>query len=270
MKAEYAIALVSYFDILGFKAIVQDKTSSAGEIRDILELLRKESHPDPEGFGSSETSIIAFSDTIVRTTHILSKKNTEYPTGMLFSELSDIAYAQIQMVFKNVIVRGVVTGGKIYHNDDIIFGEGLIKAYEMERDIAKYPRIIVDPEILDVHTRTPYLKSISHTHAQDMEYIKALIRRDCDGVWYVGYLEWYFDNVEEPLELLYHHKKLIIENINKYDEFCSEYVKYAWMAKYHNAFTREIDKAYFKEFECTKQDYIIEAKDMPFVYDEGI
>lgn len=267
---DYTLALISYFDILGFKYLINERNDNAEKIYGILENMRREANPDVLKDGLTQTEYTAFSDTIVRSTNILNEQNSNLPLGLLFDELHDVAYAQTQMIFSNVIIRGAITAGDLYHKDDIIFGPGLIKAYNMESNISRYPRIIIDPDVLMAHIKTPFLKSHSHSHAQDREYILGLISQDFDGLWYIDYLKYYFNEVEYPIELLVHHKKLIENNISKYDELCSEYVKYAWMVNYHNNFVTTIDDQCFLGYDIQKEECFIDQGKLPFVYDIGI
>lgn len=46
-------------------------------------------------------------------------------------------------------IRGGVAVGDIIHDDEVVFGPGLNRAYELESKIAKFPRIVVDQEVLD-------------------------------------------------------------------------------------------------------------------------
>jgi hypothetical protein len=46
-------------------------------------------------------------------------------------------------------IRGAVTSGKLFHEGSIIiFGPALVRAYELERHMAVYPRIIIDPRLI--------------------------------------------------------------------------------------------------------------------------
>ena len=45
--------------------------------------------------------------------------------------------------------RGGVAIGDIYHDDEAVFGPGLVRAYDIESNVAKFPRIVVDHEVLD-------------------------------------------------------------------------------------------------------------------------
>ena len=54
---------------------------------------------------------------------------------------------QLIAASQGVWVRGGVTVGNILHDDDVVFGPALNRAYELESKVAKFPRIVLDVEI---------------------------------------------------------------------------------------------------------------------------
>jgi hypothetical protein len=54
------------------------------------------------------------------------------------------------------LVRGGITIGDIVHDEEVVFGPALNRAYHLEHDIAKYPRIVVDPEVVDEFGELPW------------------------------------------------------------------------------------------------------------------
>lgn len=126
----------------------------------------------------------------------------------------------------------VVKGGLYYdENLHFVFGSGLIKAYELESNKAKYPRIIIDD----------CLKPSSLLVGWE---------KDDENVWYLDYmiLGYYMlceGEIEKPLVnrmqaiiLIEEHKAVIVDAINKYAD--NEYIleKYLWLKKYYNEFCK--------------------------------
>jgi hypothetical protein len=54
------------------------------------------------------------------------------------------------MVIQGVIFRGRITYGKIFHNEEFVFGPAMIKAYNLEHDVATFPRIVIDKSSLEL------------------------------------------------------------------------------------------------------------------------
>jgi hypothetical protein len=48
-----------------------------------------------------------------------------------------------------LLVRGGMSVGQLFHGDDVVFGEAMVTAYELECSVAKYPRVVVAGGIID-------------------------------------------------------------------------------------------------------------------------
>lgn len=124
-------------DILGFRNLVEQK--SAEEIKSILKSIYKflEDNPLPN------YQISHFSDSVILSFELPKDENI---AGFL-SILKSLIIALLQT--NNILVRGGMCKGNIYHTDKMVFGPGVNQAYIMESQIAIFPRIIVDKCIVD-------------------------------------------------------------------------------------------------------------------------
>ena len=233
-KIKYKKSIVTFFDILGFEKRV-DKPGKPEELYAILNNFKHQS--DPEMFGPSLTKFTNFSDTTVRTTTITSKENRNYQVGILFHELLDLIYTQTRLINIGVFIRGGVVIGDIYHDRDIVFGPGLNEAYRLEKEIAIYPRIIIDPEVLKVAEREPLLKASHHDIPTEMEYLRGLVRESSDGVWFLDYLWASREEFNDPYEygqFLLTHKKRVLDCVASQGTLDKVSAKYLWTVHYHN------------------------------------
>jgi hypothetical protein len=74
-----------------------------------------------------------------------------------------------------LLIRGGISFGQLYHDGDVVFGEAMVDAYELEKTHAKNPRILVSQRIIAKLTN-------------DLpERINALLR-DQDGEWHLNYM----------------------------------------------------------------------------------
>ena len=119
-------------------------------------------------------------------------------------------------------MRGAITVGDIHQSDEenIIFGNALIETYELESNIAIYPRII--------------LSKSAYKFMQDKasNILKKYFRQSKDGIWFLHVFEkslqleesdW--QNTSKPtLERMLEH------NINNPEAF----KKIRWFAEYYN------------------------------------
>ena len=89
--------------------------------------------------------------------------------------------------------RGGVAIGDIYHDDEAVFGPGLVRAYDIESNVAKFPRIVVDQEVLDtcgpisgfnvfedgLHFLDPFTTDFIRFHAGRRGRMRRVANRDC-------------------------------------------------------------------------------------------
>jgi hypothetical protein len=64
--------------------------------------------------------------------------------------------------------------GKLYHQEGVVFGQGLIDAYRLESEVAVYPRVVLST-------------SMSGSVAWRTED-RRMVKRDFDRVYYLDYL----------------------------------------------------------------------------------
>lgn len=141
-------ALIAYFDILGYKEIVKSKDTSQELLIEIINDITETVY-DTKVFtqkGYSKWNVYSFSDNYAIVVNYLEE-------GLVI-ELENLIYIlrTIQCEFislYSIIIRGSITHGMIYLGDKFIYGEGLIRAYEIENSIAIYPRIIVDADLIN-------------------------------------------------------------------------------------------------------------------------
>ncbi len=106
-----------------------------------------------------------------------------------------------------MLLRGAITYGKIVHNNQMIFGPALVRAYELESKKAVYPRVIIDRNITDT------MKNSSGLSLSRATLNPSLNRKD-DGDEY--YYSHYLNNC--PKEYL---DKLLLDA----NEMIQEYIK---------------------------------------------
>lgn len=52
------------------------------------------------------------------------------------------------MISKGILMRGGVTTGKLYHNDNIVYGSAMIAAHQLESKVAVHSSVLVGGSIL--------------------------------------------------------------------------------------------------------------------------
>lgn len=257
----YRPAIVTFIDILGFKNIISTRSDE-----DISEIVRQvQWHA-----GASEeetvrkmkvdtianwTRCIFFSDSVVRIRPI----DSEYREGALFYELLSLVHAQAELALKNVFIRGGITVGDILLDGSTLFGPAMARAYELESSFANYPRIIVDPAVLEQLRGDDRLRSENHDIEQDIQYIRGLLRRSDDALWFVDYLKVMLsselDDPESFPEVLDTHKQHIVAGASAAGGNLKTLQKYLWLAEYHNRVVAEAHRPKrFKHLRITNDD----------------
>jgi hypothetical protein len=242
-KVTYHQAIVTFVDILGFRALVQDKPANA--VAAAITRLQQSVQPAVEGKRMRSVRLIrpsrvhAFSDCVVRV-RAMSGPDEFGPT--FIRELADLASIQAALAQAGVFVRGGVTVDRIHSTDTQVFGPGLIRAYELEAQLAHVPRIIVDPAAIQKFRERTIPPSRMR---KEIAAMRRSLRHADDGLWFVDYLKAGAAALGKDLEIrefLKQHRARIIDAASTVGIASSVLPKYLWVAKYHNAACERILK----------------------------
>lgn len=219
---EYEDRLLIYLDVLGFENYINytvDSRLEAGQkvqnVQRYLKMLRN--FVDNERIKISESKkITCFSDLIIIS---IDTSEIEY----FAHEIMDLMYLMYNSIVHGFLIRGAIVYGKLIHNDNQIFGPSLIKGYKWERDISKYPRIIIEESIVKDITEF-------HRNKYDPDFIKFkdCIVRDKDGFYYLNY----FEDVRETVDNLGQYIKFIKSFTDLLYEIAENPIleeKYSWL-----------------------------------------
>ncbi|MCK4840524.1 MAG: hypothetical protein KAT04_01430 [Methylococcales bacterium] len=103
----------------------------------------------------------------------------------------------------------------------MLFGASYIRAYELEKDEAIYPRVIIDPDILGFFDLTD----------GKMPLAPAFFGKDNNGMYYQRYWTWFlfppYCGQWDHYLLVVRHQ--IIENLEKFDDEEHIREKYLWL-----------------------------------------
>jgi len=259
---KYSPYLVTFFDILGFKNLLRFKSSK--EVLEILKSIKKNIDPGSEYRKMFEMKSIAFSDSAIRAINIRSRSNLNHPSGLLYHEISDVALIQALLIHDHsVFIRGGMSVGDLCINRSIVFGQGLVNAYELESTKAVYPRIIVEEHLYDlIKLPNSLLKKLGHDTVTELEYLDNMLMVDDDGLRFINYLTAGSPEDYAFFSLLERHRDLVIQNA-KATKSDSVLDKYHWAARYHNKVVDSHPDAYYESFEVDKSMYLIDDSEIP-------
>jgi len=246
-KVKYENRLVAFIDILGFKEIVKESKDNTDKINLLysvlnylkdwetsenwdLKLIEIEEDAQKKGVDNfditGKTNSTSFSDSIV-----VSVKIDDNVNEMTSTLISNLGYIGAILLEQGLLFRGGLTIGNIVHNEfGTVFGQGLIDAYLLESNSAKYPRIILSDKLIKLLNYPLETKRNRYPYHQ---YIKRF-DDGCVGIHQMIYYQVVQNSTaitqEKLLESLDKVRKVIIAGLDLSFEKTNVYEKYQWLA----------------------------------------
>ena len=186
MRMDYTDRVIIYLDFLGFTDFINYTAESQFDrnlkIRSIEKLFKLiQYYFEPHKKNDQSKIVTNFSDLIIIS---LDAKEIEE----LVYELYDLQVFLTNCILRGFFVRGIVRYGKLIHTSNIIFGPGLIQAYRDEMELAKFPRVIINPvlsrDLLEDDEKEYLSPSKPKGH-----FIDDIISVDQDGLYFVDYIQ---------------------------------------------------------------------------------
>lgn len=164
MPTPYENRIVAFLDILGFSALV-------GQLASHPDLRKKVHRALSEIRGYKESSLR--NETAQRTLEVSVFSDSIAISGApdeLTTIISSASHLQCQLLGLGILVRGGISIGPTFHAEDLLYGEGMLKAHELESKTAIYPRIVIDPQLIG---------------PSDAGLCAMFLRKDTDQFWFV-------------------------------------------------------------------------------------
>ena len=206
MATDWSYAAVAFIDVLGFSSMVDSdaraiKPSHLLTIRDLLAAAKG---------ASPKLDIRAFSDSITVSAPLISDSVAHL--------VQAVVHLQRNFVSGGALVRGGVAFGKHFADDTLVYSEALIRAYALERDKARFPRILVAGDLLDWYFHDPA------TTDEQAKEVRSLLLNDRDDHAFLDYLRP--EDLEKHLSLIQGY------SVDKATPSVLEKVQ--WLCQYHN------------------------------------
>ncbi|HEX8553192.1 MAG TPA: hypothetical protein VF695_00660 [Sphingomonas sp.] len=177
--AQYEDRIILFIDFLAFKEIVEETETDSKALQQLLSAMDALAEiGDDRSLESQRVS--QFSDSIV-----VSYRVDE--TSGVFWLLMEMAWAVIDLAHRGYLLRGAVTRGPLFHSHRHVVGPAMVKAYLMESKLAKFPRVIIDPELLKLARQ---YRSEQHTPKEEEAYVRHFVKEDTDGQLFFDYVSW--------------------------------------------------------------------------------
>src|SRR5690606_32881636 len=167
----------------------------------------------------TELDLRSFSDSIVLSAPLV-------PDAVVKLVLSVVG---LQRIFtrRSVLVRGGIAMGKHFADQDSIYSEALVRAYRLEHEHARFPRIIYDIDLLD------WFMNDEACSQESKAKVAELLLRDRDGKIFSHYLCPDLIAVHADLISSYQSQKVTASVLEKVQ----------WLASYHNHAAASIPNA---------------------------
>lgn len=205
---------IAFLDILGFSNMVKSDFESPFQNKTFFtKLFKIYNYTSSLHESSMGLSIIQFSDSIVL--------SVPFSEDVFSQFLSVIATYQYDLFREGIICRGGIAYGKHFLQESFLFSNGLIEAYRIESEIARYPRIVVSTDLID----------LIYKNGETDKNIPLI--KENDGLFFVDFLKD-MDLVESSTYL-----KLILDSNKSSNVSVKE--KHRWLTEYFDYKVSESD-----------------------------
>jgi hypothetical protein len=228
-RPRFVRCAVLFLDILGVSEMATDRDRNAEHLVELDRVLRgttrnflAEDSPWPSAL---------LSDALIVADPTGQDSNDMFVLGEMLIQTSIL---QLQLAAGGFFARGALTIDDIHIHDGMIFGPGLVDAYEDERRRAVNPRVVLTSEACKV-LRADLAGYPDPTGSPQAEFLIV----DQDGVVFIDYLKILLDELD-PIHELEHHRAVVEEKLAAHRSEGRKWEKYRWVAEYHNHFCRRM------------------------------
>lgn len=231
---------MTFIDVLGFSQLgMKAFNDGVGDefLEQIHASLKNARNTITEQFPLAKVKV--FTDNVVIGWPIHENGDGEGELGTTFLNL---AQYQFSLALDGFFTRGGVSVGPHFMDEETVLGPELITAYNLESQVAVYPRIILSGKSIE-----KVWEYINYSPGPDNAFNSVLLE-DMDGEWFVNYLNVLFTLYEDDVSSndytpffphLEAHRNRIESALHTYANNHKLLKKYAWIANYHNYFCDE-------------------------------
>lgn len=232
---------VAFLDILGFKAILKEIESDPSspklaKLESVLNFMDEETYApnysaDLPIYENSECGTFLIEKelgdprlTYISDCIIISSE----PTLDGFKALSrKIHKITAELAIDGIFCRGGISKGTMYHHGRILFGSAYLRAFYLEEEKAKFPRIILDPDILNFFDLCDGKMPLAPT----------FYGLDIDGYYYQRYWTWFLfpPYVGSWTSYLLQVRTRIADCLDQFQSVPSILEKYEWVRNEFNS-----------------------------------
>jgi len=176
-KKNFDNYVIAYLDFLGFKEKMKEESSYASLqiLKFLLQGTKTVANKISYINGIYDFDIKIFSDNIVIAQKIEKSKLKNQINSMVNLIASIQFHALMHFGF---FIRGGITTGELSIDSSVVWGTGLIDAYNIENNLANYPRIILSHQCLKEYDSC----------LEESLNLYGFLKKDFDGLWFVDFI----------------------------------------------------------------------------------
>lgn len=236
-KPIHAIAYCAFLDVLGFSERIRESYKSntgdllLGKFHSLLgraiDRLKKDSEDTTLYFKS-------FTDNVVLAQPGFSN-DFESEFGFILSSLREY---QFNMSCEGFFIRGGLSIGPLFIDENSVYGTALLEAYELESKHAVNPIVVLSDDSMKLINH-----HLTYYHGMQSPQVRDVLRGP-DGRYFINYLTESIYETESgyklATKLLRRHRNNVIAELKKRRTNPRVFDKFAWLAAYHNHFCDQV------------------------------
>lgn len=223
---KYKMSVVAFIDILGFTEMIKKSAESPNDYARIWSALRvmKRWKKDYKKKYSKTISTTMFSDSIVIS------NNSDNIMNALKNIIEDVMYLQEDLLRHEILCRGGISIGKLYHSKNKMFGPAFLEAYRLESEEAKYPRIVLSKSAVEKFIKANNNVNNNFSLFNDIQNDYLQFDEENPDILYVDYLHKFITKRNQQIEEF-------INNELEQQKGNNVISKYQWLMNYWKSFT---------------------------------
>lgn len=232
-KPVHRLSYCAFLDVLGFSERIRasHKNKSADRLlQEFHAIFKKRISRLESDVDESLLYFKSFSDNVLLA-HPRFSEDMESEFGFILWSISEY---QFEMALQGFFIRGGLSVGPLFVDDNSVYGEALIDAYHLESKVAIYPIVVLCDNTMKLVD-----KHVGYYHGEAAPQVRDVLV-NADGRYFINYLSECIlptdDGDSVDINSLQKHKDQIESALAQYGGQPAVFAKFSWLAAYHNYF----------------------------------
>ncbi len=229
----HRLSYCAFLDVLGFSARIREsyKNKTANKLlQEFHAIFDNRISKLKSEVDESLLYFKSFSDNVLLA-HPRFSADMESEFGFILWSISEY---QFEMALKGFFIRGGLSVGQLFVDNNSVYGAALIDAYELESKVAVNPIVVLCDDTMKLVDR-----HLTYYHGEWAPQVRHVLV-NADGRYFINYLYECVIETDDGLDLdtksLEIHRRQIEHALVQYAKHPSVFAKFSWLAAYHNHF----------------------------------